>query len=50
MEGFMTQAVLKSISDLTQFISDVRRIAAKTPDDREKLTTLRPLMQRRVRG
>jgi predicted metal-dependent enzyme (double-stranded beta helix superfamily) len=48
MEGAMTQAVLESKYDLTQFVADVRRITAQIPDDREKLAQLRPLIKKVV--
>jgi hypothetical protein len=44
----MTQSLLESRYDLAQFIADVRRLAAETSDDREKIARLRPLMQRVV--
>jgi hypothetical protein len=34
----MTQAVVESTCDLTQFISAVRRVAAETLDDRKPRT------------
>jgi predicted metal-dependent enzyme (double-stranded beta helix superfamily) len=46
MEGTMTQSLPESRCDLAQFIADVRRLAAATSDDREKIARLRPLMRR----
>jgi predicted metal-dependent enzyme (double-stranded beta helix superfamily) len=44
----MTQSLLESRYDLAQFIADARRLAAETPNDREKIAQLRPLMRRMV--